>query len=115
MTLGNEELKVFLCTANVGTVFENVNYFRLFGSGHFFILLFIYLFQLDTMMEPWLTELTNVNIVYQYLCKKMPQINFLFFEKKISQFEPDFVAIHMQEMGGKQYKESMQSVDTFFK
>ncbi len=65
------ETKVFLCTANVGTVFES----------------------LDTMMEP-------------YVCE---------FAKKIDELKPQFVAIHMQEMGGKHYKQSMQAVDTFFK
>ncbi|RNA27849.1 type I inositol 1-4-5-trisphosphate 5-phosphatase-like [Brachionus plicatilis] len=63
--------KVLLVTANVGTIFEN----------------------LDVLLEPWLNEFTN----------------------KISVLEPEFIALHMQEIGGKNYKTSMQSVDPFFK
>jgi len=35
--------------------------------------------------------------------------------QKIADLKPDFVAIHMQEMGGKHYKQAMQAVDVFFK
>lgn len=62
---------MFLCTANVGTVFE----------------------QLDTMMVPFVDEIA----------------------KKIVEKKAEFVAIHMQEVGGKHYKHTMQAIDTFFK
>lgn len=65
------ETRMFLCTANVGTVFE----------------------QLDAMLVPFVDELA----------------------KKIVEKKAEFVAIHMQEVGGKNYKQDMQSIDTFFK
>lgn len=71
MTTSSNETRMFLCTANVGTVFE----------------------QLDAMMVPFVDELA----------------------KKIVEKKAEFVAIHMQEVGGKHYKQTMQSIDTFFK
>lgn len=63
--------KMLLITANVGSIFEN----------------------LDELVDNWLDE----------------------FAKKINEFKPDFVALHMQEVGGKNYKESMQLITPFFK
>ncbi|CAF0870845.1 unnamed protein product [Brachionus calyciflorus] len=63
--------RVLLITANVGTIFEN----------------------LDVLFEPWMNE----------------------FTKKLTKLKPEFIALHMQEIGGKNYKTSMQSIDPFFK
>jgi len=60
-----------LITANVGSLFEN----------------------LEKFIEPWLNQLSQ----------------------KLADLRPDFVALHMQEVGGKNYKESMQSITPFFK
>lgn len=35
--------------------------------------------------------------------------------KKLIQLKPQFVALHMQEIGGKNYKQSMQLINPFFK
>lgn len=69
--MSSTSTKTLLCTANVGTVFEN----------------------LDEMMNPYINELLT----------------------KVTDSKPEFVAIHMQEVGGKHYKQTMQSIDTFFK
>lgn len=69
--MASNEIKLLLCTANVGTLFEN----------------------LDEMMKIYVDELFT----------------------KINSKEPDFVAIHLQELGGKHYKQTMQQIDTFFK
>lgn len=69
--MASNDTRMFLCTANVGTVFEN----------------------LDKMMEPYVDAIFD----------------------KIDDLKPEFVSIHMQEVGGKHYKQTMQSVDTFFK
>ena len=45
------------------------------------------------MLTPWLSELT----------------------KKVDSLRPAFIALHMQELGGKNYKTSMQLISPFFK
>lgn len=71
MDKDSNNLKLLLVTANVGTIFENLN----------------------ELLDLWLDE----------------------FSKKLDQLKPDFVALHMQEIGGKNYKESIQSINPFFK
>ncbi len=48
---------------------------------------------MDTLFDSWLKEFVGM----------------------IVDLKPDFVALHMQEMGGKNYKHSMQLIDPFFK
>ncbi|XP_042857060.1 inositol polyphosphate-5-phosphatase A-like isoform X3 [Penaeus japonicus] len=47
--------------------------------------------QPDTMLKPWITE----------------------FLKTVEDHEPQFIALHCQEVGGKNYEESMQHVEHF--
>ena len=42
-------------------------------------------------------------------------IVFFSFFQTIERLEPDFLAIHCQEVGGKNYEESMQHVNSFVK
>jgi inositol polyphosphate 5-phosphatase INPP5A len=49
--------------------------------------------KLSELMEPWLAA----------------------FTAKVVQYEPTFIALHMQEIGGKDYKKTIQSIDPFFK
>lgn len=48
---------------------------------------------LDIFINPWINE----------------------FTKNIDSFSPDFIGLHMQEVGGKHYKEKMHTIDKFFK
>ncbi|MPC45271.1 Type I inositol 1,4,5-trisphosphate 5-phosphatase [Portunus trituberculatus] len=47
----------------------------------------------DTMLKPWITE----------------------FLKTVEEHEPHFIALHCQEVGGKNYEESMQHVEHFIR
>ncbi|KAK8751391.1 hypothetical protein OTU49_014544 [Cherax quadricarinatus] len=47
--------------------------------------------QPDSMLKPWITE----------------------FLKTVEEHEPHFIALHCQEVGGKNYEESMQHVEHF--
>lgn len=49
--------------------------------------------QPDTMLKPWITE----------------------FLKTVEEHEPHFIALHCQEVGGKNYEESMQHVEHFIR
>ena len=45
----------------------------------------------------------------------MPMLNFYFMLQIVNKYEPDFIALHCQEIGGKCYANSKEDVIKFVK
>ena len=82
--------EILLITANVGTLFEKVNEIRI---QILTVILKQKFNQLDELADSWFQEIF----------------------KTVDRYHPVFIALHFQEVGGKNYKESIELIDPFFK